>query len=206
MIAKTAIIHPTAKIGEGTTVEDLCIIGENTILGKNCRIRAGTIIYQNNTIGDNFQTGNKANIRENNRIGSNVSIGTLSVVEHNVVIEDNVRIHTQAFVPEHTVLKKGCWVGPNVVFTNAFHPLCPDAKKCLKGATVEEGAKIGANSTIMPAVIIGKNAVVGAGSLVVKDVEAGTVAAGHPAKEIKKVKDIRCKCGRRERPYENTAC
>jgi uncharacterized membrane protein len=51
-------------------------------------------------------------------------------------------------VPEFTVLEKGCWVGPNVVFTNALHPLCKRAKDCLKGATVKPGAKIGANSVI----------------------------------------------------------
>lgn len=204
MISPTAIIHPSAKIGEGAIVEDFCIIGESTIIGKNCRIRAGTYIYQNCRIGDNFQTGNKANIRQNNSIGDNVSVGTLSVVEHDVTIEDNVRVHTQVFVPEFTVLKEGCWIGPNVVFTNAFHPLCPDAKKCLQGATVEEGAKIGANSTVMPAVTIGKNAVIGAGSLVTKDVKANKVAAGHPAREIKDVKDLRCKYGRRKQPYEHT--
>lgn len=201
----TSIIHPTAKIGKGTVVENFCIIEENVTIGMNSKIRAGTIIYRNNKIGDNFQTGNKANIRENNTIGNNVSIGTLSVVEHNVTIEDNVRVHTQVFIPEFSILKKGCWLGPNVVLTNAFHPLCPDAKNCLHGAVIEEGAKIGANSTIMPAVTIGKNSLIGAGSLVTRNVKANKVAAGHPAKEIKDIKDLRCHYGRRKAPYENTS-
>ena len=210
----TSKIYPNVTIGEGTIIEDGCMIGIpkkgnkpgelETTIGRNCVIRSGTYIYAGNKIGDNFQTGNKANIREQNIIGNNVSVGTLSVVEHDVIIEDNVRVHTQVFIPEFTILKKGCWIGPNVVFTNAFHPLCPDAQNCLKGATVEEGAKIGANSTIMPAVIIGKNALIGAGSLVTKDVTANKVAAGHPAKEIKDATDITCKYGRREKPYEDT--
>ena len=48
-----------------------------------------------------------------------VSVGTLSVVEHHVKIANNVRIHTQVFVPEFSVLEEGCWLGPNVVLTNA---------------------------------------------------------------------------------------
>ena len=197
----TSIIHPTAKIGKGSVVEAFCVIGENVTIGKNAKIRAGTIIYKDNKIGDNFQTGNKANIRENNTIGNNVSIGTLSVVEHHVTIEDNVRIHTQVFVPEFSVLKKGCWLGPNVVLTNAFHPLCPNAKNCLHGVTIGESAKIGANTTILPGVKIGKDALIGAGSLVIKDVKDGMVAAGHPAKDIKKTKDLKCKSGKRKGPY-----
>lgn len=196
-------IYKNVEIGEGTIIEDNCIIGIppkgkvdgelKTIIGKNCRIRAGTYIYAGNVIGNNFQTGNKANIRENNLIGDNVSVGTLSVVEHRVKIEDNVRIHTQVFIPEFTELKQGCWLGPNVVLTNAFHPLCSKVKECLKGPVINEGAIIGANSTLMPHIKIGKKAIIGAGSLVTKDIESMMVAAGSPAKPIKKVQELKCK-------------
>ncbi len=91
-------------------------------------IRSHTVIYAGNTIGRNFQTGNKVNIRESNRIGDNVSVGTLSVIEHHVEIADNVRIHTQVFMPEFSVLEEGCWIGPNVVLTNAKYPLSPGVK------------------------------------------------------------------------------
>lgn len=210
-MAKTAVVHPNVKLGEGTIVEDGCIIGIpprgkkpgelETVIGKNSVIRAGTYVYAGNRIGDNFQTGNKANIREENEIGNNVSIGTLSVIEHHVKIGDGVRIHTQVFIPEFTTLKKGSWVGPNVVFTNAFHPLCPDVKKCLKGATVEEEAKVGANATVLPAVVVGKKSLVGAGSLVVKDVPAGKVVTGNPAKVVKDVSELKCHFGKRQGPY-----
>ena len=92
------------------------------------------MIYAGNVIGRNFQTGNKVNIRESNRIGDNVSVGTLSVIEHHVEIGDSVRIHTQAFIPEYSVLEEGCWIGPNVVLTNAKYPAVPwregSARRC----------------------------------------------------------------------------
>lgn len=189
MIAPTAIIHPNVRLGRNVTVEDYCIIGapfagyngEETVIGDDAVIRSLTVIYAGNRIGNGFQTGNKANIRELNVIGDRVSIGTLSVVEHHVVIEDDVRIHGQVFVPEFSVLKTGCWIGPGTVITNARFPLHPRAKENLSGPTIEPNAKIGAHCTLLPGVTVGANALVGAGSLVSKDVPAGMVAYGQPA-------------------------
>ncbi len=195
MIAKTSVIYPNVKIGENAEIQDFCIIGspfigyknEETIIGKNAIIRSHTVIYAGNKIGDNFQTGNKANIRELNVIGNNVSIGTLSVIEHHIIIEDDVRIHSQAFVPEYSHLKKSCWLGPNVVLTNAKFPKHPDAKEELQGPVIEENAKIGANATILPGIIVGKNSLVGAGSVVTADVPDNAIVAGVPSKELRKI-------------------
>lgn len=100
-----------------------------------------------------------------------------------MLIEDGVRIHSQVFVPEFSVLRAGCWIGPGTVITNARFPLHPQAKQQLSGAIVECNAKLGANCTVLPGVTIGANALVGAGSLVSKDVPAGKVAYGHPAEQ-----------------------
>lgn len=193
MIAKTAIIYPNVKLGANAIVEDFCIVGAplqdgsepETIIGDNAHLRSFTVIYAGNTIGNNFRTGNKANIREFNRIGNNVSIGTLSVIEHHIIIEDNVRIHTSVFVPEFSLLKKGAWIGPHAVLTNAKVPLAPNAKKTLKGPTLHEGAIVGANSTLSPGVEIGSGSLVGSGSNVTKDISSSSIAFGNPAKTVK---------------------
>ena len=200
IIAKTAIIYDNVHLGANVIVEDYCIIGtpprgyENgeleTFIGDNSVIRSHTIIYAGNKIGRNFQTGNKANIRELNEIGDNVSIGTLSVVEHHVKIEDRVRIHTQVFVPEYCTLEEGCWLGPNVVLTNAKYPLGRTVKQDLMGVTVKKNAKIGANSTILPGLIIGMNSLIGAGSVVTKNVDDNVVGVGNPFRELKKIETL----------------
>ena len=192
-LSKTSVIYYNVILGDNVIIEDNCIIGlpvpglsEPTVIGDNAYIRAGTYIYAGNTIGKNFQTGNKVNIRESNVIGDNVSIGTLSAIEHHISIGRNVRIHSQVFIPEFTILNDGCWLGPNVVITNAKYPLCPDSKKTLQGVVVNSGAKIGANSTILPGVEVGKNSLIGAGSVVTKDISFGMIAYGNPAIEVKK--------------------
>jgi acetyltransferase-like isoleucine patch superfamily enzyme len=196
----TSRIYENVTVGDGSLIEDFCIVGAPprgasdgelpTTIGERSVIRSHTVIYAGNVIGRNFQTGNKVNIREQNEIGDNVSVGTLSVVEHHVKIASNVRIHTQAFVPEFSVLEEGSWIGPNVVLTNAKYPLSPRAKDELQGPIIRKGAKIGANSTILPGVVVGEDALVGAGSVVVRDVPPGAVVVGNPARVVGHVSSL----------------
>jgi len=200
MISKKAIIYQNVKIGKNCIIEDFVIIGApprgykdgdlKTVIGDNAIIRSYTVIYADNAIGDNFQTGNKANIRESNEIGNNVSIGTLSVVEHHVRMGNSVRIHSQAFIPEYTILEDECWIGPNVVITNAKYPKSINVKTKLKGVHVMRFAIIGANSTLLPGVKVGEHALVGAGSVVTKDVLRMCVVAGNPARVINKIGNL----------------
>lgn len=193
-------LYPNVDLGKGTVVEDYCIIGSpprgaepgelETAIGAGSVVRSHTVIYAGNRIGENFQTGNKVNIRESNEIGNNVSVGTLSVIEHHVVIGNYVRIHTQAFIPEYTVLEDRVWIGPNVVITNAKYPLSPGVKESLAGPTIKKGAIVGANATLLPGITIGVSALVGAGSVVTRDVPDGGVVVGNPARIIKVIEDL----------------
>ncbi|EMO53548.1 DapH/DapD/GlmU-related protein [Leptospira noguchii] len=194
-IAPTAIIHPNVVLGENIIIEDYCIIGspfkgysgETTYIGDDSIIRSHTVIYAGNKIGKGFQTGNKANIRELNTIGNDVSVGTHSILEHHILIEDGVRIHSQVFVPEFCIIKKNAWLGPNCVLTNAKYPRSPNVKKFLVGVTIQENAKIGANCTVLPGISVGKNSLVGAGSVVTKNVPDGSIVKGNPAKFLRSI-------------------
>lgn len=199
-ISKTAKIHSGVEIGKDCSIGEYVIIGElprgkkphelQTEIGNDAVIRSHTVIYAGNRIGDNFQTGHGVVIREENVIGNNVSIGSNSIVEHHIDIAENVRLHSNVFVPEYSILESDCWLGPNVVLTNAKYPLSPNVKKELIGPTVKRRAKIGANSTLLPGVVVGENALVGAGSVVTKSVPADKVVAGNPARIIKDVSGL----------------
>lgn len=201
MIETTAKILSQTRLGADSEVGAFVIIGEpprgtregelETRIGARAVIRSHSVIYAGNVIGDDFQTGHGLLMREENRIGNNVSIGTHSIVEHHVNIGNNVRLHSNVFVPEYCVLEDDCWLGPNVVLTNARYPRSPRAKEELKGVIVRRGAKIGANATVLPGVIIGESALVGAGAVVLEDVPPHAVVVGNPARVVKQVGEIK---------------
>ena len=198
IISQTSIINENVILAENSHIEEFCILGHNsnnsrinkTIIGKNSVIRAGTYIYIGNKIGINFSTGNKVNIREDNIIKDNVSIGTLTNIEHNIFIGNNVRIHSQVFIPEFSKIEDNVWLGPNVVLTNALYPNHKNAKKNLKGPKICVNAKVGANVTILPGLTVGENSLIGAGSIITKDVPDNVVVIGAKGEIINKIENI----------------
>ena len=192
---KNYLLGKHVRLGEGFTIGMYVSVGVEkgnlpTLIGKNSTIRSHSVIYGGNQIGDFFQTGHGVLIREENQIGNNVSIGSHTVIEHHVRIGNNVRVHSNAFIPEYSVLEDDCWVGPNVVCTNAKYPKSVNVKKQLRGPIIKKGAKIGAHVTILPGIMIGENALVGAGSVVTKDVSSSTVVVGNPANPINTLDEL----------------
>ncbi len=196
----SAQIFSNVRFADEPQVGEFVIVGEpprgrqpgelETRVGARAVIRSHTVIYAGNVIGDDFQTGHGVLVREENQIGNNVSIGSHSIVEHHVRIGDNVRLHSNVFVPEFSILEDDCWLGPNVVVTNARYPRSRSVKEQLRGAHIKRGAKIGANATLLPGVTIGENALVGAGAVVTHDVPDGAVVVGNPARVLKRVREI----------------
>jgi len=204
-------VAPGVSIGPGADLQPPCIIGKAPrgkvegelplTIGAQAVIRPFTTLYAGSTFGERLQTGQGASVRERNRVGEGVSLGTNVVLELGNRIGDRVRIHSGCFL-EMTTLEDDVFVGPNVVFTDDPHPMgCPRYEECRGGAVVRRQARIGANSTLLPGVEIGEGALVGAGAVVVKDVPAGMVVAGHPARVIKAVSELTCPPGFFERPY-----
>lgn len=204
-------IAPGVALGPGATLDTPVILGKAPcgrhegelplVIGAEATIRAFTVLYAGSTFGDRLRTGHGASVREDNLVGDDVSIGTHAVLESGNRIGHRVRIHTGCFL-EMVTLEDDVFVGPNVVFTDDPHPMnCPDYERCKGGAVVRRLARIGANSTILPGVEIGEDALIGAGSVVVRDVPAGMVAVGNPARVIKAVAELVCWPGLHERPY-----
>ncbi len=206
------IVYDGVLVGEGSVVHDFVVLGIpprgcgdgelETRIGKSSVIRPFTTIYSGTSIGDFLQTGQGASIREENLILDNVSIGTNSVLEFGNRVGRNVRIHSNCFL-EMVTIEDDVFIGPGVVFTDDPHPMgCPKYKECVGGATVGSLARIGAGTVVLPGVKIGRNSLVGAGSLVAEDVPDDMVVAGHPAKVLKRVDELICKPGFFERPYD----
>ena len=127
----------------------------------------------------------KANVFESAKLGKNVKVGAYAEVGRDVVVGDNTNISAGVFIPENVVIEDNVFVGPHAVFTNDKNPPSFGEWRKEEPTIVKSGSSIGANSTILPSLTIGKGSVVGAGSVVIKNVPDGVTVAGNPARILK---------------------
>lgn len=205
--------NPVVRVGKGAIIDDGVSIGYTPsrgedyllVIGAGARIRSGTTIYGGSSIGSNLETGHNVVIREQNLIGDNFSIWSNSIIDYGCRIGNNVKIHSQVYVSQFTVIEDDVFVSAGTVLANDIHPGCPDAVKCMQGPHIKRGAQVGVNCCVLPRVIIGEYAVIGAGSVVTKDIPPGVVAYGNPAKAVCKIGDLVCTTGLRDKPYSHLA-
>ena len=122
----------------------------------------------------------------NAKIGENCNICANSLVENDVAIGNNVTIKSGVQLWDGITVEDNGFIGPNATFTNDLYPRSKNPDWKLQRTIIKKGASIGANATILCGIIIGENAMIGAGSVVTKDVPSGEVWVGNPAKPIKK--------------------
>ena len=122
------------------------------------------------------------------QIGENVNICSHCFIENDVKIGNNVTIKCGVQVWDGIAIEDDVFIGANVTFTNDKYPKSKNSDWQLLSTVVKRGASIGAGSTLLPGLTIGENAVVGAGSVVTKDVPAGEIWVGNPAHFVRKVK------------------
>lgn len=156
-----------------------CIITPDVKLGKDVRIFNFVNLY-GCEIGDGSKIGAFVEIQKNARVGKNCKISSHTFICEGVTIEDEV------------------FVGHGVMFINDTYPratadgqLQTEADWTVEPIVIKKGASIGSNATILANVTVGAGAIVGAGSVVTRDVPAGAIVAGNPAKVLRKVKDGR---------------
>ncbi|MHA1200322.1 MAG: acyltransferase [Candidatus Heimdallarchaeaceae archaeon] len=116
-------------------------------------------------------------------IGKRTKIDSFVYIEEGVIIGDDCKIRPFTFIPTGVTIGNRVFVGPNVTFTNDKFPRIRTDWELLE-TIVEDGVSIGAGATILPGIRIGSEAMIGAGSVVTKDVKPGSKIAGNPAIEL----------------------
>jgi len=144
-------------------------------------------------IGDGTKVWINVQIREHSCIGADCVVSKDVYIDHGVTIGDHCKIQNGVSIYNGVTIEDGVFVGPNACFTNDLYPRAQNPEWEVSPTFIREGASIGANATIVCGHIVGEYAMVGAGSVVVSDVEPYTLVVGNPAKAIGKV----CKCGAR---------
>jgi len=149
-------------------------------------------VSENASIGEGSKIWHQAQVRENAKIGKNCIIGKNVYIDFGVQIGDNCKIQNNVNVYHGVSIEDEVFLGPGMTFTNDLYPraFIWSEDRVVK-TVVKKGASIGANATIICGVTIGSYALVGAGSVVTKDVPPHALVVGNPARVLGFV----CKCG-----------
>lgn len=204
-IGANVIIGDNTIIGKNVTIQNNCEIGVHTaggttlplVIGNNAFIRSQSIFYTGSTFGENLNTGHRVTIREGVKAGKNLQLGTLTDVQGDCTIGSYVRMHSNVHVGKHSKIGSYVWIFPYVVLTNDPHP----PSDVQKGVIIEDYVALSTMSVVLPGVVVKKDTLVGAHSLVSKSTNEGTLVAGSPAKEICLASKMRLQDGSRKPAY-----
>jgi acetyltransferase-like isoleucine patch superfamily enzyme len=197
-IEENAVIYGPCTIGKNTIISRGAVIGyptikrtrgdlrEETKVGKNVFIGINAIIYKGCQIGNNTNIYHGVVMRENTNIGSQTNIGHYCVIEGYGSIGSYCSIWGQSHITAFSTIEDYVFAAPFLMTTNdpVMDYRRPWISKGHKGATIRKAARLGASVTLLPGIVIGKEAMIAAGAVVTKDIPDGAIALGVPAKIV----------------------
>lgn len=138
-------------------------------------------------IGNNTSIWQYVVILPNARVGNNCNICSHCFLENDVIVGDNVTIKNGVYLWDGITIEDNVFIGPNVTFTNDKYPRSKKYPDEFQRTLIKKGASVGAGSTILGGITIGESAMIGAGSVVTKNVPDGELWVGNPAKFTRKL-------------------
>ncbi len=142
---------------------------------------------QTKSIGKGTKIWQFSVVLEKATIGNNCNINCNTFIENDVVIGDNVTIKCGVYLWDGLRVQNNVFIGPNVTFTNDKYPRSKQYPAKFQSTFIKTGVSIGANVTILGGVYIGENSLIGAGSVVTKNIPAGQLWVGNPARFVRKI-------------------
>src|SRR5437660_10048242 len=205
-IHETAIVYPGTVLGEGVKVLEYAVVGEQpslsprstakrdplepTEIGEGTIVSTGAVVFAGAKVGARVILGDQSCVRERVIVGDDVVIGRGSLVENDTTIGAMTKIQADAYITAYSTLEEHVFIAPRVVTTNDnFMGRTERRHELIKGPTIRRGARIGGGAVLCPGVEIGKEAFVGAGAVVTKDVPPRAVVVGSPARVVREAPD-----------------
>jgi UDP-3-O-[3-hydroxymyristoyl] glucosamine N-acyltransferase len=189
-IGAYSVIHDHVVLGEGSVVQEFCVLGDQR--NENCRelfigprsiIRSHTVIYPGSRFEEQLETGHHVVIRENTLAGANLRVGNYGDIEGNCTIGDYCRFHGYVHVGKGARIGHFVWLFSLTTATN--DPLPPSELN--DPVTIEDGAVVCVEVTMMPGTVIGKGAFVCSGATASGTIPPGAVITGHDCKVVNHV-------------------
>ena len=203
-VADTAIVFPGTVIGEGCKILDYAVVGKQPTLsprstakredlpplelGTGTIVSTGAVVFAGTTVGERVIVGDQSCIRERCTIGDDVVLGRGSFVENDTSVGALTKIQAHAYITAYSLLEDNVFIAPCVITTNDnFMGRTEKRHELMKGPTIRRGARVGGGAVLLPGIEIGEEAFIGAGAVVVRDVEARALMVGNPARRLREV-------------------
>jgi acetyltransferase-like isoleucine patch superfamily enzyme len=203
-VAETAVVFPGTVIGEGCKILDYAVVGKQPTLsprstakkeplpplelGPGTIVSTGAVVFAGTRVGARVILGDQTCVRERCEIADDVVLGRGSLVENDTAIGELTKIQAHAYITAYSTLEDNVFIAPCVATTNDnFMGRTERRHELVKGPTIRRGARVGGAAVLLPGIEIGAEAFVGAGAVVLRDVEPGTVVVGNPARPIRRV-------------------
>ena len=203
-IAETAIVYPGTVIGEGCKILDYAVVGKQPTLsprstakredlpplelGAGTIVSTGAVVFAGTTVGERVIVGDQSCIRERCTIGDDGVLGRGSFVENDTSVGALTKIQAHAYITAYSLLEDNVFIAPCVITTNDnFMGRTERRHALMKGPTIRRGARVGGGAVLLPGIEIGEEAFIGAGAVVVRDVEARALMVGNPARRLREV-------------------
>jgi acetyltransferase-like isoleucine patch superfamily enzyme len=197
-VGNFVVIHDDTEIGESVVIGDNTVIGKSpmrasistlkekklppAVISDGCMLGTSVAVYRGSRLGRGVMVADLASVREDVEIGNYTIVGRGVAIENDTRIGNYVKIETNAYITAHTIVEDRCFIAPMVTTSNDnFLGRTEERFKYTKGPHLRKGARVGANATLLPGITLGEDAVVGAGSVVTRDVPPRKIVAGVPA-------------------------
>jgi acetyltransferase-like isoleucine patch superfamily enzyme len=203
-IGAGAVVHPGSRVGERVLVEDGAVLGKRPRLrpgshaegaygdlevADDATICCGAVVYAGARIGPRAIVGDQCQVRERGVLGERSVLGRGSTLDCDVVVGARVSVQTLVYITAGTIVEDDVFIGPGVVMTNddAMGRHGPDMP--LRGPVLKRACRVGGAAVLCPGVVIGEEAFIAAGAVVVSDVPERAVIMGVPGRVVRQVGD-----------------